>query len=241
MADCYIVRRGGGGLNLEVVGGTTQPSNPKENTIWVNTSAAITSWVFSAEEPETPVKGMVWIVSSTSSNAPIEFGKKGIVVLYPLHASQYDGTKWIQLAASVYIDGSWVDLWNGILFDNGDQYEAVTGGWEQLKTTNDGTVEITNVIYCNSQPDDSGKTAFAHTVNLISLDGYSTLKFTVSIEDEGIMAELYSSSGEEIAEKYVTSSGTHNLDISSISGAYRVSVGNMNGRTASVSSIWLER
>ena len=39
---------GGGfvGLNFEIVGGTTQPSNPKENTIWVNTDQEITNWLF---------------------------------------------------------------------------------------------------------------------------------------------------------------------------------------------------
>ena len=52
---------GGGGLNFKVVGGTTQPTNPTENTIWVNTSVSITDWVFSATEPTTPVEGMVWI------------------------------------------------------------------------------------------------------------------------------------------------------------------------------------
>ena len=38
-------RGGGGGLNLKVVGGTTQPTNPRENTIWVNTTTAITGYV----------------------------------------------------------------------------------------------------------------------------------------------------------------------------------------------------
>ena len=42
---------GGENLNFKVVGGTTEPSNPKENTIWVNTDTAITSWDFSATEP----------------------------------------------------------------------------------------------------------------------------------------------------------------------------------------------
>ena len=41
----------GGGLNFKVVGGTSAPASPKENTIWVNTSTAITSWDFSATEP----------------------------------------------------------------------------------------------------------------------------------------------------------------------------------------------
>ena len=33
-------------LNFEVVGGTSAPSNPKENTIWVNTDTEITGWDF---------------------------------------------------------------------------------------------------------------------------------------------------------------------------------------------------
>lgn len=37
-------------LTFEVVGGT-KPSNPKENTIWVDTDTEITGWHFGAEEP----------------------------------------------------------------------------------------------------------------------------------------------------------------------------------------------
>lgn len=55
MGEAFITRRGGGGgaagLNFEIVGGTTQPSNPKENTIWINTAQKITSWDFAAEMP----------------------------------------------------------------------------------------------------------------------------------------------------------------------------------------------
>ena len=36
-------------LNFEIVGGTTEPSNPAENTIWVNTDTEITSWFFGNE------------------------------------------------------------------------------------------------------------------------------------------------------------------------------------------------
>lgn len=51
--EIFILSAGGGGagINLEVVGGTTQPSSPKENTVWVNTSTTITSWDFSATQP----------------------------------------------------------------------------------------------------------------------------------------------------------------------------------------------
>ena len=51
--EVLIFGAGGGGanLNFRVLGGTTQPANPKENDIWVNTDAKITSWVFSVTEP----------------------------------------------------------------------------------------------------------------------------------------------------------------------------------------------
>jgi hypothetical protein len=35
-------------VNLAVIGGTSAPSNPVENTVWVNTSVAITDWQFTA-------------------------------------------------------------------------------------------------------------------------------------------------------------------------------------------------
>ena len=61
---------GSGGLNFTVVGGTTAPSNTKENMIWVNTSTKITSYIFSATQP-TGSAGMVWIPTGTSST--VEF------------------------------------------------------------------------------------------------------------------------------------------------------------------------
>lgn len=47
----YVLSGGGTSLNYSVVGGTTEPTSPKENMIWVNTETEITSHVFSATEP----------------------------------------------------------------------------------------------------------------------------------------------------------------------------------------------
>ena len=52
MAEGFIIRKGGGtSLNFTVLGGTTRPTNPKENTIWVNTTVEFESWIFSADQP----------------------------------------------------------------------------------------------------------------------------------------------------------------------------------------------
>lgn len=42
---------GGAALNFEVVGGKTQPANPKENTIWVDTEVPIPGYRFCADAP----------------------------------------------------------------------------------------------------------------------------------------------------------------------------------------------
>lgn len=41
----------GAGLNFKLVGGTAQPADAKENTIWVNTDEEIHGWAFGAENP----------------------------------------------------------------------------------------------------------------------------------------------------------------------------------------------
>lgn len=63
----YVVG-GNNPLNFRVLDGTTQPSNLKENDVWVNTSTAITSWDFSATEPLRRSKNKNLIVYPYESN-----------------------------------------------------------------------------------------------------------------------------------------------------------------------------
>lgn len=120
----------GGGLNFKVVGGTSTPASPKENTIWVNTDAEISSWAFSATEPETPAAGMVWITTGKSSTAPFNALKKNNITVYPISAKQYVSGAWADKTAKIYQNGAWADWWNGELYENGNQFTSVTGGWD---------------------------------------------------------------------------------------------------------------
>ena len=120
---------GGSSLNYEVVGGTSAPSSPSENTIWINTSNTITSHVFSATEPENPVEGMVWICVGTSSAVAFSATEENPVMVYPLSANQYVSGAWVDKTAKTYQNGEWVD-WAMFLFDNGNECTYVTGGWE---------------------------------------------------------------------------------------------------------------
>jgi hypothetical protein len=99
---------GGAGLNFKVVGGTGTPSNPKENTIWVNTNVEITSWIFSATQP-TGSNGMVWFYTGTTSAAEFNALKKNGMTVYPLYAKQYDSGAWVDKSAKSYQGGEWVE------------------------------------------------------------------------------------------------------------------------------------
>ena len=101
-------KHGAGGvsaLNFKVVGGTSQPVNPKENTIWVNTQTEISGWAFSATEPGSPVEGMVWIATGASSNADFNAIKKNCVQVYPFSAKQYISGAWVGNEAKIFQNG----------------------------------------------------------------------------------------------------------------------------------------
>lgn len=119
----------GAPLNFKVVGGTSAPSNPKENTIWVNTDAEITNWAFSAAQPETATAGMVWIFTGTSSPAEFNALKKNGITVYPLLAKQYVSGAWVSKIAKSYQGGQWVD-WTMYLYNKGAEYVDENGrGW----------------------------------------------------------------------------------------------------------------
>lgn len=99
---------GSGGLNFQVIGGTTAPNNPKENTIWVNTSTEITDWVFSATQP-TAASGRVWISTGTSSSVEFNALKKNMLNVYPISVKQYISGKWTNKTAKTYLSSTWTD------------------------------------------------------------------------------------------------------------------------------------
>lgn len=129
MGTALITRRGGSGagLNMKVVGGTTRPTSPSENTIWVNTGTAITDWIFSATQPAA-VSGRVWIQTGLISGATFNAVKKNNLQVYPLHAFQCVSNAWVARTTESYIGGKWV-RWIQYLYNHGDEYTDETGGW----------------------------------------------------------------------------------------------------------------
>ena len=157
---------GGGGLNFKVVGGTDAPSNPKENMIWINTSTAITDWVFSATQPP-ETSSRVWISIGTSSAVEFNALKKNGIQVYPISAKQYVSGAWVDKTAKSYQNGKWVD-WIRYIFDNGVVKEG--GSWQS--TISGGY--ITQAIDIPT----SSKKIFTHN-EPVNVSGYTKATFVI--------------------------------------------------------------
>lgn len=258
MSEVFITRRGGGGgagLNFKIVNGTTQPTSPGENTIWVNTPTEITGYVFSATQPESPTAGTVWI--STGASSPVAFNamKKNGLWVYPQTCHQYINDTWTTKTAKTYQDGTWVD-WVTYLYATGNEYESLTGGWSGVSagfgqdvgimpTVTKGASAITAEITTKYR---SGQLI---TANSIDLSNYNTLSFNVAVLVAGGESEndycpwvgVFSQKGGSynktaIARAFATTTGIIDVDISNVTAGY-VGVGLYYNNDVGKSSITL--
>ena len=101
--------RGGGGPSLKVVGGTTRPTAPRENTIWINTTTAITGYVLSPTRPENGTEGLAWL-KTADTGVEINVGRKNAVLLHLASGMLYSGGKWLNINAFVYANNVWTQF-----------------------------------------------------------------------------------------------------------------------------------
>ena len=221
----YVLGGGGAGLNFKVVGGTSQPTNPRENTIWVNTSTTITDWVFSATQPESAT-GRVWISVGTSSTVEFNALKKNEIQVYPFAAKQYVSGAWKNVTAKSYQNGAWRDWWDGYLYDYGDKNESITGGWVGTSSAQI-TFNSTNMSLYSSG------NSKVYTKNKINLSDAKQIKFegtlaassTPSYRSLCVFADTPSSNDYSNLVAYyntAVNNSTCQLDVSSLPGSYPV-------------------
>lgn len=242
MADCFITRRGGGGtgLNFEVVGGTTKPTSSKEVTVWVNTDAQITGWAFSPDEPTNLVDDMVWFKTGTSDTISFNALKKNEIDVRPSGAYQYIDGEWKEVSAEIYQNGRWRPLWGGALFDNGDQYEAITGGWE-YEASGNGTADISETIYFGG-----GNLSYVwvKTVKTVDLTDHKGLDINVVSRSGGeFVVYLTHENTNDVVARFTPSNqtGKISIDISNINEKCRIMMQAGNGGYISISSVNLTR
>ena len=171
MGKAFLYGNGQGGSNqvlINVVGGLTQPENPKYGTIWIRTSTPINVWeVF----PVTPVwdagEGHVYIqnVPATDGNPPnftaLDYSRKpyGAIWLRLSGAMQRVNGAWVRQDAWVWRD-NWIHFSSprntpeftytgdyAIVDDNDNaisDFATWTGNWK-IRFLTSGTLTFTNL------------------------------------------------------------------------------------------------
>lgn len=238
-------------LNFEVIGGV-QPSNPKENTIWIDTDQEIAGWMFSAEKPTTPYEGMVWLEIlhvGTGFNAISE----NSIYLKLTATFQYISGAWENKPAKIYQNGEWITIWNRVLFDNGDQFYAITGGWEPkplayawssnasfsnptIGTTLAGASPSNGscVVGTRSKINFSGATLLS--VEVVT-NNPSGLGISLNEKDSG---SVYTS-GAYVAGTWVSNTGVIHLPVDEVDGEYYVIFSNNNDRKFAIKKVWITK
>ena len=241
MGTGFLVQRGGsgggGGLNFQVAG-NPQPGNAKENTIWIDTDVKITSYIFSATEPEAPADDMVWITIGTSSAVEFNALKKNGIQVYPLSAKQYVSGAWVDKTAKIWQGGSWND-WVVYILGNGTDPAKIFGTWN----SSSGSYGLNNANGTISfyRPQHSGQQAVI-SEKIYDYTPFSKMEIVVesitgSVDNFGLGDN--SPSNYPAAYVVIDKAGTYELEISSCGKMYLNCFMSYNGCNMTVSEIRL--
>ncbi len=172
---------GGGGLKLYVLGGTTEPASPAENTIWVNTANTITDWFIQYDEPESPAEGTLWISSSAKANTKVNvLWMHGLTFGFGT-PKQYISGAWVTKTAKIRINGAWVDA-QTFVYKDGDYNENYaesaqkSSSWMSVTITEeDADIKIDDSV--SGQVHSYGFVYFNRKIDLTEV---KTIKYTYS-------------------------------------------------------------
>ena len=241
-------------LNFQVIGGTSAPANPTENTIWVNTDQTITSWVFSHNQPKSPSEGMVWIVNGASTISEFDAVSDVSLRVQVAGVKQYISGAWVVKTAKVYQNGAWHETIL-YLYNNGYNNTSVTGGWTTTRynydssIANQGTPTITynaaNIKYVSNQ----NQHCIFNTVQKVDLTPYKTLKATISkcILGNGNSRMNLSVKNTPncyywtyVASSSVSGANTYSVNVESLRGEYYIVFNSYSGTEVYITQIYLE-
>lgn len=246
MGDAFLYGNGGSNiLNLKVVGGTSAPASPKENTIWVNTDAAITDWIFNTSTPTTRCDGSalsggeVYFKCGVEAPVPINILKKNGALEYPNKCYQYISGSWVLKTAKTYQDGTWKS-WSVYLYNRGFNNTSVGGGmtqsgWAWSGNGSNGTAAYaSDCIVFSGSSGAATRHIFCGSASSINLTGKSTAKivYQVLLDLISPRSGFFICPAQDIGTYsgvvwFTVASGEHTgtIDISALSGSYYVGVG----------------
>ena len=238
----------------EVYGGQNPPNTGvKDSDIFLRTNVAIAGGEITTNVVSIPTwvgwEGLYYVTlgaGTFSDNGSgtyfvIDTQKSHNVSGFPGNAYIYENGKWRRCEGYVFHSNKWIQFssaWNGELFDNGNQYAGVTGGWvgNGLSSTTVGT--NLSLIVANSSP-------YLTTQNAIDLSGYTKLHMIADRNAGqysyfGISRNVPSNAKPDYISSGVFSGGENVLDISAINSGH-ISIGATASWsvTVNISKVWL--
>jgi hypothetical protein len=255
-------------LNFKVVGGTSKPSSPTANTIWVNTSTTITSYVFSANQP-TGASGKVWVKVGASSSVAFNVLKSNTVNVYPVSVMQYVSGAWKNKEAQIYQSSAWVTfsreavyIYNGST-STGYSFKCDTGmrqissgyaGSADYVVKNTSNIKVTNGT-ANYSFTNMFVTDSSNAFTKISLANYSKIRIKGTLSgagtDRAAVFKVLSALGDLATDnntksvKLTGSTVDMTVDVSSLTSSYYLGFTFYNETTGTATTftltqLWLE-
>ena len=183
MGACFLYGNGGGGSNgLQFVSGSTEPANPSEGLIWVESSLAGKKCVVSISEPESPEEGLVWIrlVANVSSYS----GVTNIVSCF-VYA---DGT-WEPSNVKIFSDNAWsIMIWDRVFYPLTSLSTQVIGDFKPasnnttFKNTGTYLTDSITVTQKTNGTSASMTNSYVMTKSTIDVSDFKKLNIIASVE-----------------------------------------------------------
>lgn len=241
-------KQGGAGLNFKIVGGTTKPVSPKNNTIWVNTNVEIGEYQLSATEPETRVDGTalqngdLWIKTGIDTNVEFNAVKKNAIKLKLVNSYQWNGSAWIAKTAKIYINSKWTDL-SFVMYEKG--VFAVT--YSQSGNLGGITIGTDSIRFYNTGYPADNNYQYINLGGEIDWSQYSTVKVTLKSYTYSGSKPCYiaigsSKTARDLASKSMGNSSVQTLDVSNVKTKGYLNIGIQVGvQSSGTTDVYVER
>ena len=177
---------GDAGPGITVVGGTTQPASPENNTIWVNTNSPITKYeIGSIKNPTwSTSEGWLYIYAITSNyeglNVFMNHGISDDFYIQPIIAYQYTNGAWVEKPIKWYgtVNKTGTTQWNetAFLYYRGNEASFLTGGWSTIQDSS--SITLTKMNTHLDIKNSNGYSSGFYTTSKIDLTNIKTLTVT---------------------------------------------------------------
>jgi hypothetical protein len=240
-------------LNFRVYTATATPATGGENDICVVSDVPMENWILSPDAPVGAPRndGDVWFQYSVTGNT-FNTVKNNSMLIAVISTKQYIDGAWVNKFAKCYRNGEWVDLWHGKLFENGETFSDITGGWTSSKGSSESSKGSLSYGSDGIYVYGNRAAIWAHPKNTINLTHFNYLRANVTMANKGTRLSI-AALGKDTSwarDDYaviqtITGTGLVTLDVSSLSGDYYVALGAHDdaGKQTSmrVSEVYLEK